>query len=105
MDPRFIHLRIHTEYSLIDGITRIKLLIDKAVQDNMPAIGITDQSNLFGIVKFYQAAIQAGIKPLIGTDCWLENIKQPNAPFRFTAFCQNEQGYQNLLALVSKSYI
>jgi DNA polymerase-3 subunit alpha len=105
MDPRFIHLRIHTEYSLIDGIARIKPLIDKASQDNMPALGITDQSNLFGIVKFYHAAIQAGIKPLIGADCWLENIKQPNAPFRFTVFCQNERGYQNLLALVSKSYI
>lgn len=104
MDPGFVHLRIHTEYSLIDGITQIKPLVDKAALDHMPALGITDQSNLFAVVKFYQAAIQNGIKPLIGADLWLENPKQTHSPFRITAFAQNENGYLNLIALVSKSY-
>lgn len=104
MDIRFVHLRIHTEYSLINGMTQIQPLIDKAKQNRMPALAICDQSNLFAVVKFYQAAVSAGIKPLIGVDLWLENLKQPKAPFRFSAFCQNDQGYKNLLALISKSF-
>ena len=104
MEPRFIHLRIHTEYSLIDGLVQIKPLIDKAVECRMPAVAITDQSNLFATVKFYQAAIGAGVKPLIGADVWLANEKQIKQPYRITLFCQNETGYKNLLTLISKSY-
>lgn len=104
MDPRFIHLCLHTEYSLNDGIVQIEHLIDKARQYGMPAVAITDQSNVFGVVKFYQAAVKAKIKPLIGADIWLENSKQEKEPFRLTLFCQNDQGYKNLLDLISRSY-
>lgn len=105
MDPRFIHLRLHTEYSLSDGIVQIDSLLKKAAEYQMPALAITDQSNLFGIIKFYQAALNAGIKPIIGVDIWLENSKQPRQPFRLTIFCQHQQGYKNCLELISRGYI
>jgi DNA polymerase-3 subunit alpha len=104
MEPRFIHLRVHTEYSLIDGLIQIKPLIAETAKYKMPAVGISDQCNLFGIVKFYQAAIQAGIKPIIGADVWLYNEKEPKQPFRLTLLCQNNAGYKNLLHLISQSY-
>lgn len=104
MDPSYIHLRIHTEYSLSDGIVQIQPLIEKCAQYRMPAVGITDQSNVFAIVKFYQEAINAGIKPIIGADTWLDNPKDPKRPFRLTLFCQNNQGYKHLLELISRSY-
>ena len=105
MDPRFIHLRIHTEYSLIDGIVQIEPLIDEAVKQRMPALAITDQSNLYGVVKFYKAALNSGVKPIIGTDIWLENKAQPKQPFRVALLCQNQKGYSNLLELISQSYL
>ncbi len=105
MNPRYIHLRIHTEYSLSDGIVQIKPLIDQTVAEKMPAVAITDQSNLFATVKFYQAALAAGVKPILGVDIWLENEKQPAEPFRLTLFCQNDVGYKNLLILISQSYL
>src|SRR5690348_9149947 len=104
MDPTFIHLRIHTEYSLSDGIVQISPLISQAVAYRMPAVAITDQSNLFATVKLYKEAISAGVKPIIGADLWLENEKQPAHPFRLTFFCQNDHGYKNLLKLISKSF-
>jgi DNA polymerase III subunit alpha len=105
MNPLFIHLRVHTEYSLIDGIVQIQPLIEEAVKFNMPALAITDQSNLFGTVKFYREALHAGIKPIIGADLWLSNEKDLKKPFRFTVFCQTNQGYKNLLELISLSYV
>ncbi len=104
MDPQFIHLRVHTEYSLSDGIVQIPSLMDKAAQDNMPAIAITDLSNLFGAVKFYTNALSLGIKPILGADLWLHNEKQPKSPFRITLLCQNNQGYKNLIQLISLSF-
>jgi len=105
MAPRFIHLRTHTEYSLIDGIVQIQPWVEKAANLQMPALAITDQSNLFATVKFYQAAMKVGIKPIIGCDLWLYNEKQASQPYRFTALCQNNTGYQNLLTLISKSFL
>lgn len=105
MEPRFIHLRIHSEYSLSDGIVQIDSLVDKARAFNMPAIAITDQSNVFSAVKCYQAALKAKIKPIIGADIWLENKNQPKEPYRLSLLCQNNQGYKNLLELISRSYI
>jgi DNA polymerase-3 subunit alpha len=105
MNPRFIHLRIHTEYSLVDGIVQIKPLIDTAVKCQMPALAISDQSNLFAVVKFYKEALQAGIKPIIAADLWLYNEIDPKKPYRFSVFCQHNAGYQNLLRLISRSYI
>ena len=71
----------------------------------MPAVAVTDQSNLFSVIKFYQAAVRAKIKPIIGVDIWIENKQKPKEPTRATLLCQNNQGYQNLLKLVSASFI
>jgi DNA polymerase-3 subunit alpha len=105
MDPLFIHLRVHTEYSLVDGLVQISPLVEAAVKFNMPALAITDQGNLFGIVKFYKEAEAAGIKPVIGADLWLFNEKDPKKPYRFSVFCQTNTGYKNLLLLISQSYV
>lgn len=105
MEPCFIHLRVHTEYSLCDGLVQIPSLIETALQHKMPAVAVTDQSNLFAVVKFYQEAIESGIKPIFGADIWLENTQEPKQPFRLTLLCQNEQGYKNLLKLISLSYV
>ena len=105
MDPYFIHLRLHTEYSLSDGILTISSLMEKACAFAMPAIAITDISNLYATVKFYQEAFKAGIKPIIGVDVWVVNHAQSKESFRMTLLCQTNEGYKNLLKLVSKSYL
>src|SRR5687768_2738465 len=100
----YIHLRTHSEYSLIDSLNSIEDLISAAKKQEMPALAITDNVNLFAAVKFYQAAIKAGIKPILGADIWIENPKEIKKPFRLTLLCQNNIGYQNLIKLISKSY-
>jgi len=105
MNPNFIHLRLHTEYSLSDGIVTLSALMEKARAFAMPAIAITDISNLYATVKFYQEAFQAGIKPIIGVDVWVVNDKKANQSCRLTLLCQTNEGYKNLLKLVSKSYL
>ncbi len=105
MSNQFIHLNLHTEFSLVDGIVRLKPLI-KSVQDNeMPAIAITDQSNFYALVKVYQACLGAGIKPILGADLWLENEEEPAKPFRLLILCINNDGYLNLKKLISHSYL
>lgn len=104
MNPSFVHLRLHTEYSLVDGLITIEDLMKRAVELQMPAIAITDQINLFATVKFYKAALAAGIKPIIGVDCWLANPKQNKQPFRCTLLCQNAEGYRNLTRLITRAY-
>jgi DNA polymerase-3 subunit alpha len=104
MNPSFVHLRIHSEYSLVDGLVRIKPLVAKAAELGMPAVALTDQSNLFALVRFYQAALAAGVKPIAGVDAWLRNPEDVNSPFRLVLLVQNNQGYKNLTRLVSRSY-
>src|SRR5579862_7501781 len=105
MDPNFIHLRLHTEYSLSDGLLTIPSLVEKALAYSMPALAITDLSNLYATVKFYQAAIQLGIKPIIGVDLQLVNEKNNNHSSRLTLLCQTNLGYKNLLKLISRAYL
>lgn len=102
MEQKFVHLRIHTEFSLSDGIVRIAELMSKTEQLSMPAVAITDLNNLYATVKFYQAALSAGIKPIIGADVHIMNKKNT---YTLTLLCQNNIGYQNLLKLISKSYL
>jgi len=101
----FVHLHIHSEYSLVDGLVRIPELINSFKNQPGSMVAITDQSNLFSMVKFYQAATEAGIKPIIGADIWLMNGSDQNHPHRLILLCQNEIGYRNLTELVSRSYI
>lgn len=105
MNPRFVHLRLHTEYSLVDGTVRIKSLVQKAADLGMPALALTDQSNLFAMVKFYRAAMSAGIKPIIGVDVWVRPAVETEQASRMVLLCQNNEGYQNITQLVSRSYL
>lgn len=101
----FIHLHLHTEYSIIDGIIRIDQLMEKCVALGMPAVAITDQSNLFGLIKFYKAALAHGIKPIIGVDIYLEKPEAPKQFSKVLLLAQNDCGYKNILTLISRSYL
>ncbi len=101
----FVHLRLHTEYSLVDGIVRVPDLMAAAAAAGMPAVALTDQSNLFAMVKFYKEAQAAGVKPLIGVDAWIREAGERAAPSRIVFLCQNLQGYRQLTQLVTRSYL
>ncbi len=105
MSSTFVHLHLHTEYSLVDGLVRIKPLVEKVADAGMPAVAVTDQSNLFGMVKFYRAAMVAGVKPVIGVDLWVHNPSEPNQPARLVLLCRDNDGYRNLTRLVSRIYL
>ena len=98
----FIHLKAHSEYSLCDGILRLKPLVEHVKSLRMPAVAVTDHFNLFGLVKFYNAARSAGVKPIIGADL---SIHEGGKRYTVTALCLNHQGYQNLTKLLSKAYV
>ena len=104
MPPAFVHLRLHTEFSLVDGIVRIKPLVKKLAEMGMPAVAVTDQSNLFALVKFYRAALSEGIKPIIGSDVYIYNPDEPSLPFRLTLLVRNRVGYITLTELISRAY-
>jgi len=105
MTPSFVHLHLHTDYSLVDGCARVKPLVKAVAGAGMPAVAVTDQSNLFAMVKFYRAAIAAGVKPIIGVDLWVQNPDNVNQPAKLVLLCQNHEGYLNLTRLISRSYI
>jgi len=104
-EPTFIHLRVHTDYSMVDGLTKVKPLVTKTAAMNMPALAITDQTNLCGLVKFYGAAHAAGIKPIVGTDFWVQSDLLPGEQFRLTALAMDNIGYKNVTELISKAYL
>ncbi len=104
MQPAFIHLRVHTEFSLVDGIVKIKPLIKRLTELNMPAIAVTDHANLFSLVKFYKAAQGIGIKPIAGADVLILNPEDPTTPYRLTLLVNNHTGYITLTELISKAY-
>ena len=102
--PPFVHLRLHSEYSITDGIARIDDTVAAAQADGMPALALTDLSNVFGMVKFYRAARSTGIKPIIGCDVWIENETDRDKPHRLLLLCQSRDGYRNLCELVTQAY-
>jgi DNA polymerase-3 subunit alpha len=103
--PQFVHLRCHSEYSIVDGIVRIEDYVDAAHNDAMPALALSDLSNLFGAIKFYKAARGKGVKPIIGCDLWLENSKNRDQAFRILLLVQNNAGYLKLCQLISRAYL
>jgi len=103
--PTFVHLRCHSEYSIVDGIVRIDDYVQRALSDNMPALALTDLSNLFGAIKFYKAARAQGLKPIIGCDIWLENTANRDQPTRLLLLCQSQAGYLLLCQLISRAYL
>ncbi|HDZ37916.1 MAG TPA: DNA polymerase III subunit alpha, partial [Marinobacter sp.] len=104
MSQTFVHLRVHSEYSMVDGLVRVKPLVKRAVELGMPAVGLTEQSNMFSLVRFYKATTGAGVKPVIGADLWLENPDEPENPFRLTLLARDNEGYLNLTEIVSLGY-
>ena len=107
----FVHLHLHTEYSLLDGAIRMKEVMRKAVEFGMPAIAVTDHGNLFGAIEFYQEATAAGIKPIIGCEAYVAPVshKQKSGADRdyghLTLLSQDEEGYRNLVKLVSIAHL
>lgn len=104
MQHRFVHLRVHTEFSLVDGLVRVKPLMKVLPSRGMSAVALTDHCNLFAAVKLYKSAIEAGIKPIIGSDLSCHNSEQPERFFSLVLLCLNSEGYKNLTCLISKAY-
>jgi DNA polymerase-3 subunit alpha len=103
--PAFVHLRMHSEYSVSDGIVRIDDAVQRAAGDHMPALALTDAGNLFGMVKFYSAARAAGVKPLVGADCWIQNDAERDKPSRLLLLCASRAGYLRLCELLSRAWL
>ena len=104
MQPSFVHLRLHSEYSIVDGIVRVDDAVAAAAADGMPALALTDLSNVFGMVKFYKAARGAGVKPIVGCDVWLTNDADRDKPFRLLLLVQSYAGYLRLCELLTRAY-
>ena len=109
----FVHLHVHTQYSLLDGACRIKELIQKAVEYKMPALAMTDHGNMFGAIDFYQTAVKNGIKPIIGCEAYLASASRHDkgaaqgkgGTSHIVLYARDEEGYRNLLKLVSLGYL
>ena len=110
-NTRFTHLHVHTEYSLLDGLSRIKDLVVRAANDGMDALAITDHGALYGAVEFYSQCISAGIKPIIGCEVYAahgsRHDKTPSEkrPYHLTVLAKDNVGYRNLMQLVSKAHL
>ncbi|OAZ97242.1 DNA polymerase III subunit alpha [Halomonas sp. G11] len=104
MTVPFVHLRLHSEYSLVDGLVKLKSLVSTTAERGMPALALTDEANLFGLVKFYKSAQGAGLKPIIGSDLWLHNPHDEAHPYRLTLLAMNDVGYRNLTELISRGW-
>ena len=108
----FVHLHLHTQYSLLDGAIRPKELFERAKEYNLPALAITDHGNMFGAIDFYQTAYEYGIKPIIGCEIYVAPASRfdkdipgiSEASFHLVLLVKNQIGYKNLLKLVSKAY-
>jgi DNA polymerase-3 subunit alpha len=101
----FVHLRLHTEYSLIDSVVRVPELVDAVAAAGMSAVAVTDQNNLFAMVKFYRAALARGVKPIIGVDLLIREHGDRQQASRLTLLCQSQTGYGNITRLVSRAYL
>ncbi|MEO0266356.1 MAG: PHP domain-containing protein, partial [candidate division WOR-3 bacterium] len=110
MKKEFVHLHLHTEYSVLDGVLLVDEVIEKAREFGMPAVAITDHGNLFGIIEFYKKAQEEGIKPIIGMETYVTSSsmieKNKNEEvFHLTLIAENNEGYENLLKISTESYL
>ena len=104
--PGFVHLHVHTEYSLVDSVVRIPELIDATAATGMPAVAITDQGNLFGLIKFYRAALAAGVQPIVGAEVWYAGGSDAgDEPGRLLLLCRNNVGYRQLSRLLTRTWL
>ena len=104
MSFSFVHLRVHSEYSLVDGLVKVKPLIKSVVDAGMPAVAVTDQNNMCSLVKFYRGAMGAGVKPISGVDLWVLGGEDDSQLTRMTLLSMNKEGYRNLTELISRGY-
>ncbi|MDR1708984.1 MAG: DNA polymerase III subunit alpha [Candidatus Accumulibacter sp.] len=111
-DPRFIHLRLHSEYSITDGMVRLDVgehhecpPVRRALEYGMPALALTDLANTFGLVKFYLAARGQGVKPILGCDAFIANDADPDRPYRMLLLCRSREGYRRLCELLTQAYL
>ncbi len=102
--PLFVHLRLHSEYSIADGTVRVDDAVAAAAADGMPALALTDLANAFGLVKFYKAARARGLKPVFGVDAWITHDAERDAPFRALLLAQSRQGYLRLADWLSRAW-
>ena len=111
MTDQFVHLHNHSEYSLLDGFSRLGDMVNRAQELGQPAIALTDHGNLHGAIEFYQSAKKVGVKPIIGVEAYVadgslsERNPAKRSPFHMTLLAQNKAGYQNLLKLVTASHL
>ncbi|WP_456296089.1 DNA polymerase III subunit alpha [Vibrio sp. AK197] len=104
-DPKFVHLRIHSDFSMVDGLSKVPPLVSKVAELNMPAMALTDFTNLCGLVKFYDNAHKQGIKPIIGADFAVQSEEFGDELTRLTILAADNEGYKNLTLLISKAYL
>jgi DNA polymerase-3 subunit alpha len=102
-NDRFVHLHLHTEYSLLDSTLRIPALMDRCAEDGMPAVALTDRNNLFGMVKFCSRALAAGVKPIVGVD--LQVVADEGRKSALILLCRDDAGYRNLSRLLTRCYM
>ncbi len=104
-DPKFIHLRIHSDFSMVDGLSKVPPLVKKVAAMGMPAMALTDFTNLCGLVKFYSTAHNCGVKPIVGADFTLQSEEFGDELTKLTLLAKNNVGYKNLTLLISKAYL
>src|SRR5580658_837155 len=105
MKEEFVHLRLHTEFSLVDSVLRVPQLLAATAAAGMPAVAVTDQNNLFAMVKFYREALNRGIKPIVGVDLLIAETAERRGSSRLTLLCQTQEGYRNVTRLVTRAYL
>ncbi|NBI12920.1 DNA polymerase III subunit alpha [[Haemophilus] felis] len=103
-EPRFVHLRVHSDFSMINGLAKVKALVKACGQNEMVAMGLTDFTNFCGLVRFYGEALSSGIKPIIGADVLVKNALCGDEAFELTLLAKNNTGYKNITLLLSKAY-
>jgi len=99
----FVHLRVHTEYSLVDSVLSVNALMNGVADQAMPAVAVTDQSNVFAMVKCYRAALERGIKPIIGADLWIADSPEDREPSRLTLLCADARGFRHLSRILTRA--
>ncbi|CDU00719.1 DNA polymerase III subunit alpha [Vibrio sp. 10N.222.54.A1] len=104
-DPKFVHLRVHSDFSMVDGLSKVPPLVKKVAEMGMPALALTDFTNLCGLVKFYGTAHGCGVKPIIGADFLMQSPEFGDELTKLTVIATNNKGYNNLTLLISKAYL
>ena len=101
---QFVHLRLHSEFSIVDGLVRLKPLMSRVAELGMPAVAVTDFSNFYGLVKAHKSAFSAGVQPIFGTDLKVMDGDDPEKSYPLCLLAMNQKGYHNLTLLISRSY-